>query len=123
MQLGRIVVLGLWITLSLAILPNPAAAGYLSDAGYGVGSALFTFVYAPVKIGYAMVGSLIGGVGYLLSVGSLDVAKKIWVPSLGGSYVITPGMLKGDEQIRVFGSDTSAFGDSNADMDSSTLEY
>jgi hypothetical protein len=106
----RAVALGLWIVGGVMLLPRAASAGYLNDAGLGVASALSTFVYAPLKISYAIVGGVFGSMGYLLSVGSLDVAKKIWVPSLGGSYVITPDMLQGDEEIRFFGSETAETG-------------
>jgi hypothetical protein len=102
--------LSLWVGSSLLVMPRAASAGYLNDFGLGVASAISTFVYAPLKISYALVGGTFGCLGYLLSVGSLDVAKKIWVPSLGGSYVITPDMLQGDGEIRFFGSETAEAG-------------
>jgi hypothetical protein len=103
----RVLVLGVWMSGGLLVMPGAASAGYVAEAGMGTASALSTFVYAPIKLSYAILGGVFGGLGYLLSAGSVDVAKKIWVPSLGGSYVITPEMLRGGEPIRFFGSDTN----------------
>jgi hypothetical protein len=110
----RVAMLGIWLGVSLIVIPQRASAGYLNDAGLGAASALTTFIYAPIKIGYAVLGGVLGGLGYLVSVGSVDVAKKIWVPSMGGTYVITPEMLQGDRPIRFFGSDTSELGSGEA---------
>jgi hypothetical protein len=72
---------------------------YWSDAGYGVVAVLANLVYMPVKVVYATLGTVTGGFAYVMTVGDTDTAQKIWSPSLGGSYVITPGMLTGDEEI------------------------
>ena len=122
-MLVRAAVLGLWLVVSV-VVPRHAVAGYLGEAGLGTGSAIATFLYAPIKLVYATVGGVLGGLGYVFSAGSVDVAKKIWVPSLGGTYVITPDMLTGDEVIRFFGSTTSSM--DSADIfedDSMELEY
>ncbi|HUJ80018.1 MAG TPA: hypothetical protein VLY45_06870 [Nitrospiria bacterium] len=100
--------LGAW----LVIAPTAAWAGYLSEAGLGTASLLSSIIYGPIKLTYAILGGTIGGLSYLLSVGNLDVANKVWVPSLGGNYVITPEMLKGEQAIHFFGSTTSASGGS-----------
>ncbi|HXZ24862.1 MAG TPA: hypothetical protein VEI24_01470 [Nitrospiria bacterium] len=98
----------------LVAAPTAAWAGYLSEAGLGTASMLSTFIYGPIKLTYAILGGTIGGLSYLLSVGNLDVANKIWVPSLGGNYVITPEMLKGEQAIHFFGSSTMASGSTEA---------
>lgn len=103
----RVIALSAWIGSALLLSPGAAWAGYLKEAGLGTASVLTTFIYSPLKLGYAVIGGVLGGLGYVVSAGSLDVAKKIWVPSLGGTYVITPQMLQGDESIRFFGSSTS----------------
>ncbi len=56
-------------------------------------------VYMPVKIVYAGLGTLTGGLAYLLTVGDTETANKVWSPSIGGSYVVTPSMLRGDEPV------------------------
>jgi len=89
--------------LGLIIPYNVKAEGTGSNLGYGVGSVLASCVYAPAKLVYAGVGGLTGGVGYMLTGGNKDVAQKIWTPSVRGTYVITPEMLKGKEQVQFVG--------------------
>jgi len=98
----------------LIVAPSAAWAGYLSEAGLGAASLFSTLIYGPIKLTYAILGGTIGGLGYVVSAGSLDVSNKIWVPSLGGSYVITPEMLRGEQAIHFFGSTTAASGSTEA---------
>ncbi len=69
------------------------------DAGWGVLAVVANIVYMPVKIVYAGLGTVTGGLAYVLTVGDGDTANKVWSPSLGGNYVLTPAMLRGDEPI------------------------
>ena len=89
--------------LGLIIPYNVKAEGTGSNVGYGVGSVLASCLYSPAKLVYAGVGGLTGGVGYMLTGGNKDVAQKIWTPSVRGTYVITPEMLKGKEQVQFVG--------------------
>jgi len=93
------------IILSLCLLTpyNAKAESTTSNVGYGAGSVLASCVYSPAKLVYAGVGGLTGGIGFLLTGGNQDVAKKIWTPSVRGTYVITPDMLKGKEQVQFVG--------------------
>jgi hypothetical protein len=102
------VLLGVGLSLWLVVAPTAAWAGYLSEAGLGTASMFSSLIYGPIKLTYAILGGTIGGLSYLLSVGNMDVATRIWAPSLGGNYVITPEMLKGEQAIRFFGSTTAA---------------
>jgi len=96
-------------TLALGVLlqvAQPAAAAprtressYWGDAGYGALAVLSNILYMPAKAVYAGLGTITGGLAYVLTVGDTDTARKIWSPSLGGNYVITPQMLRGDEPI------------------------
>ena len=70
-----------------------------SDAGWGVLAAAANVFYMPAKIVYAGLGIVTGGLAYVLTVGDADAAQKVWSPSVGGSYVITPAMLRCDEPI------------------------
>lgn len=110
----RTVLLGVGLSIWLVVAPTAAWAGYLSEAGMGTASVFSTIIYGPVKLAYAILGGTIGGLSYLLSVGNMDVASRIWAPSLGGSYVITPEMLKGEQAIRFFGSSTTPTGSTEA---------
>ena len=56
----------------------------------GAGSVLGTFVYGTVKTGYALLGSVIGGLAFVLTGGRGDVARAILQPAIRGDYVITP---------------------------------
>jgi hypothetical protein len=71
--------------------------------GYGVGSVLASVIYSPLKVTYAGLGLMTGGLGYLLSAGRPDVANNIIYPAILGDYVITPGHLKGQEPVVFIG--------------------
>ena len=84
---------------------TPAAEQPIGEeAGYGVGAALASVFYIPVKVTYAGLGLLTGGLGYLLSGGRADVANNIIYPAVGGNYVVTPSNLKGTEPIYFVGA-------------------
>jgi len=91
------------LALGLSSPYNANAEGTGSNVGYGAGSVLASCVYSPAKVVYALLGGLTGGVAYGLTGGNQDVAKKIWTPSLRGTYVITPEMLKGKERVEFVG--------------------
>src|SRR5689334_13711243 len=64
--------------------------GTPSGVGMQVASVAATIVYFPFKGVYALGGGLVGGLAYLLSGGSEQTAKSIWVPSMYGTYFISP---------------------------------
>lgn len=72
---------------------------YWSDAGYGTLSIFANLLYMPVKFVYGGLGLITGSLAYVLTVGDSDTAERVWSPSLGGSYVVTPGMLRGDDPL------------------------
>lgn len=74
------------------------------DLGYGVGSVLCSILYSPLKVTYAGLGLLIGGIGWALSAGNPYVANNIIYPAVTGNYVITPNHLKGREPVIFIGS-------------------
>jgi hypothetical protein len=90
--------------------PNTQAAEQPvgEEAGYGVGAALASVFYIPVKVTYAGLGLLTGGLGYLLSGGRADVANNIIYPAVRGNYVVTPSHLKGTEPIYFVGAPPEA---------------
>jgi hypothetical protein len=81
-----------------AVEPKPG-----EGFGYGVGSVLASVIYSPLKVTYAGLGLMTGGLGYLLSAGRPDVANNIIYPAILGDYVITPGHLKGQEPVVFIG--------------------
>ena len=67
-------------------------------------------LYIPAKFTYATVGGLIGGFAWVLTLGDTDTAMGVWEPTMGGSYVVTPSMLRGEEPVEFSGRDLRAAG-------------
>ena len=78
---------------------SPAQAGYLEDAGWGSLSAVSNLGYIPAKLTYSLLGGLTGGLAYGLTLGDLDTAQNIWTTSMGGTYVLTPRNLRGEDPV------------------------
>ena len=86
------------------VVAQPAAAqetqdSYASQFGWGMAAVGANLFYIPGKLIYAALGGFTGGMGYLLSAGNFEAAQKIWSPTVGGTYILTPGMLRGNEPI------------------------
>ena len=77
--------------------------GTASGAGMGAASAAATILYFPFKAAFAIGGGIVGGLAYVFSGFSESTAKSIWVPSVYGTYVITPEHLSGDRPVRFLG--------------------
>lgn len=75
------------------VAPGTAAENPWKEAGLGVASVLGSAIYSPVKVTYAALGALAGGVTWVATGGNTEVAQNIWEPSLRGDYVVTPQML------------------------------
>ena len=90
---------------STLLWSRPAAAeSSYEDAGWGVLTVLTNVVYMPAKMTYAALGGLTGGLALGLTGGDMQVAENVWTASLGGTYVVTPRMLRGDDPIAFAGS-------------------
>lgn len=98
-----IVVVGLaWM---LAASPVRAEEeSYSNDFGMGMASVGVNLLYMPAKLVYATLGGVTGGFAYVLTGGNFDVADKVWAPSLGGNYVVTPAHLRNEETLYFSGS-------------------
>src|SRR2546428_14005444 len=105
--------LGALAVLTALATAQPAEAGYLEDAGWGSLTVLTNAVYMPAKLCYATLGGLTGGLAFALTGGDLQTAETVWVTTMGGTYVVTPGMLQGQDPIVFTGtpSSTSATAD------------
>jgi len=77
--------------------------GTASGAGMGAASAAATILYFPFKAAFAIGGGIVGGLAYVFSGFSESTAKNIWIPSVYGTYVITPEHLNGDRPVRFLG--------------------
>ena len=81
----------------------PAQADTASEAGWGIGSALSSLVYAPVKVVYAILGTVFGGLAWGLSGGDSEVFNAVIIPSVRGDYVVTPSHLRGEQPLAFLG--------------------
>ena len=80
-----------------------ASTGNPSGAALQAASWLVTIPYGAVKVGFALLGGVVGGVTYALSAGDLEAAKSVWATTMYGTYVITPAHLKGERAVRFLG--------------------
>lgn len=76
--------------------------GTLSHFKNGMNSCLLSLVYSPIKVNIAIIGGVVGGVAYPLSGFNGGVSKKIWSSSMGGTYLITEDILRGNEKAELF---------------------
>ncbi len=74
-----------------------------ASRGLILGSGALSLLYTPIKVTYAVLGGFFGGFAYILTGGNTDTATAIWDSSLGGTYVIQPEHLRGDESILFMG--------------------
>lgn len=95
---------GALAVVATLVAARPAHAGYLEDAGWGALTVITNVVYMPAKLCYATLGGLTGGFAFALTGGDLQTAETVWVTSMGGTYVITPAMLQGQEPIAFTGT-------------------
>ena len=99
------------VGLCVASLPLPARADEAPERnifmhyGLGVGAVLCTLVYGPVKVVYATLGSLTGGVAWLLTGGRTDVPREIIQPAIRGDYVVTPEHLTFNQPLMFVGKE------------------
>lgn len=79
--------------------PTMARADYVEDAGMGAAAVLANVLYMPAKVVYAALGGITGGFAYVLTGANYQVAERVWTPSLGGNYVLSPEQLRGNQPI------------------------
>jgi hypothetical protein len=65
-------------------------------------------VYMPTKIVYAAVGSVTGGLAWACTGGNSDPAETIWNNAVDGTYVLTPRMIQGEDDIAFMGGSQAA---------------
>ncbi|HYB13023.1 MAG TPA: hypothetical protein VEG67_06105 [Myxococcota bacterium] len=99
--------LGLASCLMFAGAPA-RASGAGTNAGLQVGAFFTTLLYGPVKVCYAVVGSVVSGLAWGVTAGSSEVAWPIFVSAAYGDYVVTPDHLTGQRPLEFVGRDTPA---------------
>ena len=97
--------LGVLLLGQLAVAPADAAANENTSqqVAYGAGSVFGTLVYSPVKASFCI---LSGVAGAFTAIGSPSTAGKVVGAGCGGTWEITPGVLKGREQVKFVGETT-----------------
>ena len=90
----------------VSVSPAPARALEAKDVGLGAACALGNLVYGPAKLVLALMGTLTSGLGYAVTGGDSDVAKKILDSSVMGNYVLEPGHLTGEKKLAFIGDTT-----------------
>ncbi len=99
-------IVGLSLVLALVGSSAPGFAGTESTAvevGSSAGSALATILYAPAKATFCILGGI--GSGFTAIV-SPPQAGKVAMATCGGSWLVTPRMIQGHEDLKFVG-DTS----------------
>jgi hypothetical protein len=98
----------LLVALAVLSAPLPGLADEPESAAYtgltGVGSALCTLVYAPLKVVYAAGGTVISGLAWAWTLGDTDVSGPILRSAVRGDYVVTPAHLEGRRDLEFVGS-------------------
>lgn len=98
----RRLVLASMLGLLLAAVPvgrAAAADNYVHDLGWGMAAIGTNLFYIPAKTLYAVGGGIVGTLGLGLTLGNLDAAQSIWSPTLGGTWVLSPEMMRGEKPI------------------------
>jgi len=94
--------------LIVALLAGwPARAGARDagrEAALGGASVAANLLYTPAKLVMALLGLPAGALTFVCTGGNARAAYAIWVPTIGGTYFITPARLEGVEPIKFIGS-------------------
>jgi len=77
------------------------------EVGYGAGSFVASLFYTPVKVTYAVLGLVAGGLGWVVTAGRTDVTKNIIAPAVRGDYVVAPSHLRGERPLVFIGTTDS----------------
>src|ERR1051325_6133201 len=98
---GWLRVMAVAAVLMLGARPGLAAEHehYAARMGWGVAAFGATLFYTPVKLVYAGTGGLTAGLAFALTMGDGEIVDRVLSSAWGGTYVVPPPMLKGDEPI------------------------
>lgn len=106
------IVASLLLVVSLSLSTSAQAAekrerNLAAHYGLGVGAAICSLVYGPVKIVYATLGSITSGFAWVFTGGRTDVAREIITASVRGDYVVTPENLTFNEPLVFTGRESA----------------
>ncbi len=90
--------------VALALFAGPAhAESTARQGGWGALAAFGTLLYSPVKMTYATLGLVFGGMAWGLSGGDSAVINGVITPAVRGDYVLLPSHLRGEDQLEFLG--------------------
>lgn len=98
-----LLMLALVSMLGVAV-PRAEAGDFASDASIGLACVLVNVLYIPAKVVYATLGGVTGSFAYVLTGLNYDVAERIWAPSMGGNYLVTPAHLRNEQTLYFSGT-------------------
>ena len=106
------------ITLLLLVLAlvGPSTPSWASsestavEVGSSAGSAFGTLIYAPFKATFCILGGI--GSGFT-AIASPPTAGKVAMATCGGSWIVTPNVIRGRESLKFVG-DTAPAGRTTA---------
>ncbi len=73
--------------------------GVAAQLGWGLAAVGLNLGYIPAKLLYAAGGGVVGGLAWIFTAGSNDAANSVWYPSVGGTWVLTPDMVAGNNPV------------------------
>src|SRR5499426_1262064 len=95
--------------LVVVMLVGSSAPGWAAtesravEIGSAAGSAFGTMIYAPVKATFCILGGIGSG---LTAIVSPPTAGKVAMATCGGSWTVTPNMMRGRESPKFIGDTT-----------------
>ena len=87
--------------LSLCAVAPAHADSTGQEVAYGAGSVFGTLLYAPFKTVFCVVGAVTSALAFPF--GGASTTEKVATVACGGTWAITPDVLKGKEQVRFMG--------------------
>jgi len=69
----------------------------------GLGSAIASLIYSPIKIVYAVGGTALSAVTLVWTLGDASIAGSIFTQTVGGDYVVVPAHLQGERKLVFLG--------------------
>jgi hypothetical protein len=98
------------LVLALSLFMMPAASSHANEAGEtarqvgsGVALGAANIGYFVGKVFYALVGTVVTPVAWVVSGGDREVARHTFYPSVRGDYSLTMENLKGEEPFEFIG--------------------
>ncbi|HXK21259.1 MAG TPA: hypothetical protein VMS55_01140 [Myxococcota bacterium] len=109
--------LALAVACAFVVSAAPAAAqkpeSIAKEGGLGVGAAIASMVWAPLKLTHALVGLVAGGLCFAITGGDTEVWNRVQSKALTGDYVITPQHIAGKQRFRFSGGGGDGGGNNN----------